>query len=186
MRPAVFLDRDGTIIQEKQYLAHPEQVQLLPGTGAAIRHLNTAGRPVVIVTNQAGVAKGFFPEGRITEVHARITEQLAAEGAWIDAYYHCPHHPHGRIDAYRIDCDCRKPRPGLLRMAAHDHGLDLSRSWMIGDKRSDLEAGAAAGCRTILVRTGYGAAIEHSLSPDGLRLAAVVDDIAAAIPLILA
>ena len=181
--PAVFLDRDGTLIREEHYLSRPEQVSLLPGAAAAVRTLNEAGMPVVVVTNQAGVARGIFPESRIAEVHARLADLLAVEGARVDAFYHCPHHPSANIDAYRCDCECRKPRPGLLRTAARELGLDLSRSWMVGDKRSDLEAGAAAGCRTVLVRTGYGAEVGDGLPAAALRLVGVVDDLAAAVEL---
>jgi D-glycero-D-manno-heptose 1,7-bisphosphate phosphatase len=182
--PAVFLDRDGTIIREEHYLSRPAQVALLPGAGAAIGRLNAAGVPVVVVTNQAGVARGYFPECRVAEVHARLSELLAADGAAVAGYYHCPHHPAAVIDEYRIDCECRKPRPGLLLTAARELGLDPARSWMVGDKRSDLEAGAAAGCRTVLVRTGYGAEV-GPLPADELRLAGVVDDLAAAMDLVL-
>lgn len=181
--PAVFLDRDGTLIREEHYLSSPEQVHVLPGAAAAVRRLNAAGVRVVVVTNQAGVARGYFPESRIAEVHTRLSTLLAAEGAAVDAYYHCPHHPDGIVAEYRTACDCRKPRPGMFRAAARDLGLDLARSWVVGDKRCDLEAGAAAGCRTILVRTGYGATVPGPLPTDALRLAGVVDDLPAAVDL---
>jgi len=111
---------------------------------------------VVVVTNQAGVARGYFPESRVADVHTRLSALLAERGARIDAYYHCPHHPTAGIGRYRVDCNCRKPKPGLLIAAAHELDINLSRSWMIGDKSCDAGAGRAAGCRTVLVRTGHG------------------------------
>lgn len=183
-RPAVFLDRDGTLIEEADYLASPNQVRLLPGAAAAVRRVREVGVPVVVVTNQSGVARGYFPEERIADVHARLAELLAAEGAGVDAFYHCPHHPTEGVGAYRVACDCRKPRPGMLLAAARDLGLDLAASWMIGDKLDDLRAGAAAGCRTVLVRTGYGAtAAAGPLPADELNLAGVVADLPAAVDL---
>ena len=155
-REAVFLDRDGTLIEEVHYLAAAEQVRLLPGAADAVRRLNEAGVLVVVVTNQAGVARGYFPESRVAEVHERLST-LLAEHVRIDAYFHCPHHPTEGVGVYRVECECRKPKPGLLLAAARELDIDLARSWMIGDKPSDAEAGAAAGCRTILVRTGHGA-----------------------------
>ena len=155
-REAVFLDRDGTIIEEVHYLSSPEQVRLIPGAADAVRAFNEAGVLVVVVTNQAGVARGYFPESRVREVHEHLSALLGEHGAHIDAYYHCPHHPTEGVGEYRVACDCRKPKPGLLLTAARDLNIDLSRSWMIGDKSCDAEAGAAAGCRTMLVRTGHG------------------------------
>ncbi|QJW94232.1 D-glycero-alpha-D-manno-heptose-1,7-bisphosphate 7-phosphatase [Frigoriglobus tundricola] len=155
-REAVFLDRDGTLIEEVHHLATPDQVRLIPGAAEVVRQLNDAGVLVVVVTNQSGVARGYFPESRVAEVHAHLSALLAERGARIDAYYHCPHHPTEGIGAYRTACECRKPKPGLLLTAARDLGIDLARSWMIGDKACDAGAGAAAGCRTLLVRTGHG------------------------------
>ena len=180
---AVFLDRDGTLIEEVNYLAHPSQVRLIPGAAAAVRRLNAAGVPVVVVTNQAGVARGYFPEGRVAEVHAHLSAVLAADGARVDAYYFCPHHPTAGVGKYKAACACRKPHPGMLVTAAADLRLDLSRSWMVGDKLCDLRAGAAAGCRTVLVRTGYGATVGGPLSTVELRLAGVAADLAAAVDL---
>lgn len=174
MRDAVFLDRDGTLIEEAHHLASPDQVRLIPGAADAVRRLNDAGALVVVVTNQSGVARGYFPEGRVAEVHARVSELLAACGARVDAFYHCPHHPTEGEGAYRVACDCRKPKPGMLLAAARDLGIDLARSWMIGDKPCDAGAGAAAGCRTLLVRTGHGE-----------KLAGAVADLAAAVELCL-
>jgi D-glycero-D-manno-heptose 1,7-bisphosphate phosphatase len=177
-RPAVFLDRDGTVIEEVSYLAHPDQVHLLPSATRAIRRLNELHIPVVVVTNQAGVARGYFPESRVAEVHARLDELLAQEGARIDGYYVCPHHPTHGVGAFRTECQCRKPNPGLLLRAASELDLLLARSCMIGDKLSDLEAGARAGCRPVLVRTGYGAGIDPADIPADwgvLGIAAALD-----------
>lgn len=147
-RDAVFLDRDGTIIEEVNYLARPEQVRLLPGAAEAIRAWNATGVLVIVVTNQAGVARGYFPESRVGEVHSHLDALLAAHGAKVDAYYYCPHGPND-------GCECRKPLPGMLHLAAREHDVDLSRAWVIGDKVSDSDAGRAAGCRAVLVRTGH-------------------------------
>jgi D-glycero-D-manno-heptose 1,7-bisphosphate phosphatase len=174
-REAVFLDRDGTLIEEVNYLSSPEQVRLIPGAADAVRRLNDACVLVVVVTNQAGVARGYFPESRVGEVHARLAALLAEHGAHIDAFYHCPHHPTAGVGAYRVACDCRKPKPGLLLTAARELDIDLSRSWMIGDKLCDAAAGEAAGCRSILVRTGHGRELPTEVN--------AVEDLAAAIEL---
>lgn len=187
-RPAVFLDRDGVIIEEKDYLSDPDQLCLIPGAAEAIASLNRAGIPVVVVTNQSGVARGYFPESRIQTIHDRLDAMLLSHEARIDAYFHCPHHPTEGSAPYIKKCDCRKPEPGLLLQAAEKLGLDLDRSFMIGDKSSDLEAGSRAGCFSILVRTGYGqktaeTRIEHSLKDDAVK---VVDDLAEAVSFCLA
>jgi len=155
-RPAVFLDRDGTVNVEVHYLSQPEDLVLLPSVAETIALLNSRNIAVVIVTNQAGVARGYFPEHRLIDIHKRLDEMLAAEGAHVDGIYYCPHHPTSGLGAYKTVCECRKPLPGMLIQAARDLNLDLSRSLMIGDRDSDLEAGANAGCQTALVLTGYG------------------------------
>jgi D-glycero-D-manno-heptose 1,7-bisphosphate phosphatase len=176
-REAVFLDRDGTLIEEVHYLAVPEQVRLISGAAEAVRKLNDVGMLVVVVTNQAGVARGYFPESNVAEVHAQLSSLLAERGAKVDAFYYCPHHPTEGVGHYRVNCDCRKPKPGLLLTAARDLDIDLARSWMIGDKLADAEAGTVAGCRAILVRTGHG----HELPNE----ANTVDDIAIAVERVL-
>ncbi|MFI4876318.1 MAG: D-glycero-alpha-D-manno-heptose-1,7-bisphosphate 7-phosphatase [Blastopirellula sp. JB062] len=160
---ALFLDRDGTINVEREYLADPDQLELLPGAAAAISAANRAGAPVIVVTNQSGVARGMFPESRIAQIHHRLDQLLAEQDAVIDAYYYCPHHPKSASAAYRLNCECRKPRAGMLYAAAAQRELDLSQSVMIGDKPSDIGAGRSAGCQTMLVRTGYGQATENDL-----------------------
>lgn len=182
-RAAVFLDRDGTIIEDADYLAHPDQAHLIPGAAAAIRRLNEAGIPVVIVTNQSAVARGLASEADVTAVNDRLRELLASAGAHVDGIYYCPHHPEIGKLPYRRACDCRKPLPGLLQRAAHELGLDLAGSTMIGDNLRDLEAGAAAGCALLmLVRTGHGAADEAKAKSVRLSAPAVFcDDLAAAV-----
>ncbi|HYH67411.1 MAG TPA: HAD-IIIA family hydrolase, partial [Urbifossiella sp.] len=134
------------------------------------------------VTNQAGVAKGFFTAAAVEAVHTFLAEQLAGYGARVDAFYYCPHHPDGEVAEYRTRCGCRKPEPGMLRAAAAEHGLDPARSWMIGDRETDLEAGAAVGCRTVLVRTGYGAGVDATALDRGrLNLDLVATDLADAV-----
>jgi D-glycero-D-manno-heptose 1,7-bisphosphate phosphatase len=149
LRRAVFLDRDGTIGEEMGYVNHVDRFQVFPYAAEAIRHLNEAEIPVIVVTNQSGIARNIFPESLVHEVHKKMVAELAAGGAWIDAIYFCPHKSE---DA----CVCRKPNPGLLEQAAREHGLELPGSWVVGDRYADLEMGHAAGARGILVMTGYG------------------------------
>ena len=168
-RPGLFLDRDGTVIEEKHYLSRPEDVELLPTVGQTIARMNSLGIPVAVVTNQAGIARGYFPESQIAKVHARVDELLAAFNARIDRYEYCPHHPVEGLGDYRIDCDCRKPKPGMLTRSAGALQIDLPRSLMVGDRMGDLEAGANAGCHSSLVRTGYGSSISLDFDPKSLR-----------------
>src|SRR5712691_10516702 len=154
--PAVFIDRDGTLTEEVGYVNHPKRLRLLPRTGEAIRRLNTAGVPAVVVTNQAGIARGYFTEDLLDAVNAELRAQLAAAGAQLDGLYVCPHHPTEGQPPFRMSCECRKPKPGMLLQAASDLDLDLRRSFMIGDKGSDLEVAPVIGARGILVLTGYG------------------------------
>lgn len=149
MRRAVFLDRDGTINREVNFLSDRDEIKLLPGAGEAIGKLNEDGWLAVVVTNQSGIGRGYFTEEAVEKVHQRLKELLGDEGAELDAIYYCPHHP----DA---GCDCRKPATGLLRQAVADFDIDLNRSFVIGDKVSDVEMGHRAGCKTVLVLTGYG------------------------------
>ena len=152
---AVFLDRDGTVNEEVGYLSDLGQLKLLPGAAEAIRRLNAAGFKVVLVTNQSGVARGYFPESFVQETHDRLERMLAVAGARLDGIYYCPHHPHAGILHYTVTCDCRKPGTGLLDRAARELSIDVSRSFMVGDKWSDVELGQRAGTRSILVRTGF-------------------------------
>jgi D-glycero-D-manno-heptose 1,7-bisphosphate phosphatase len=155
-RWGVFLDRDGVINEEVNYLSNPELLRPLPGAAQAIRELNIRRIPVIVVSNQAGVARGFFSEEVVRGLHERLSALLSKEGAHIDRYYYCPHHPTEGIGSYRIDCECRKPKPGLLLKAGSELGLDLEQSYLVGDNVTDIEAGIRAGVKAILVLTGYG------------------------------
>ena len=148
-RPAVFLDRDGTMVEEVGYLNHLSRFRMFPFVAAAVRRLNEAGLPVVVITNQSGVGRGYFPESLVHQVHEEMMLQLSPEGARIDAIYYCPHTP---VE----NCACRKPKTGMLDKAAIEHSLDLQRSFVVGDRHSDIELARNAGARSILVRTGYG------------------------------
>lgn len=164
-KPAVFLDRDGTINIEKDYLYRIEEFEFTPGAVEAIKLLNQAGYLVVVVTNQSGVARGYYSEADMAALHRYIDTVLASQGARVDAWYHCPHHQAGKAP-YNQECDCRKPMPGMLLQAAADHAIDLTRSWMVGDKSADIEAGLAAGCKPVLVMTGYGAETADGMLPE--------------------
>ena len=153
---AVFLDRDGTICEEVGYLDSVEQMKLIPRSGRAVSLLNQSGFKVVVITNQAGVARGFFPESRLEELHAELRRQLKEEGAYVDAIYYCPHHPTEGTPPYLQECDCRKPATGLLHRAAADLKVDLPSSYMIGDHFSDVECGQRVGAKTVLLLTGHG------------------------------
>lgn len=154
---AVFLDRDGVVNREVQYLSHPDQIELIRGAAEAVRRLNEAKYLVIVVTNQAGIARGYFTHVDLALVHRKLQSMLVPWDAHIDEFYCCPHHPTAGVGQYRIECNCRKPNPGLLFQAARDFDLDLSQCYMIGDKVSDIQAGWRAGCVNLLVLTGYGA-----------------------------
>jgi D,D-heptose 1,7-bisphosphate phosphatase len=175
-RPAVFLDRDGTVIEEREYLSDPAGVSLIAGTASAIRRLREAGYAIVIVTNQSGIARGLYTEADYHRVAARLQALLTAEGVSPDATYYCPHHPD-----HDETCTCRKPGTGMHRQAAASLELDLARSVYVGDKVSDLLPGLELGGRAILVRTGFGRVSELELPPG----AEVADTLLAAVALIL-
>jgi D-glycero-D-manno-heptose 1,7-bisphosphate phosphatase len=155
MNRAVFLDRDGTINEEVGYLTDLQRLKLIPGAGAAIRRLNDAGLKVVLVTNQSGVARGYFPESFVHDTHALLETLLREEGARLDGIYYCPHHPSAGTSRHTVTCDCRKPGTGLIDRAAQELDIDVKNSFMAGDKWSDIELGQRAGARTVLVRTGF-------------------------------
>jgi D-glycero-D-manno-heptose 1,7-bisphosphate phosphatase len=155
MNKAVFFDRDGTINEEVGYLTDLDKLRLIPGSGAAIKRLNEAGFKVVVVTNQAGVARGYFTESFVLETHKRFMQMLRDAGARLDGIYYCPHHPTAGNSSYTMVCDCRKPGTGLIDRAARDLDIDADRSYVVGDKWSDVELGQRAGAHTILVRTGF-------------------------------
>ncbi len=185
MRPAVFLDRDGTLIEERGYLDHLDLMAPFLGTPAALARLRDAGFALVLVTNQAGVARGLFDEAFVQEAHRHLAALLARDGIALDGYYYCPHHPEGVVEAYRRVCRCRKPGPGMVEQAAHDLGLDVARSFVVGDKWLDVELAINAGARGILVRTGYGAGIADR-PPPGIEPAGIVNTLTDAASLILA
>lgn len=155
-RAAIFLDRDGTVAREVGYVNHPDRLRLYPRSAEAVRLINESGRLAVLVTNQAGAARGYFPFELIGTVHERLRALLAGGGARLDALYFCPHHPEVGEGELRRACDCRKPGPGMLLRARDEHGIDLARSWIVGDSFKDMEAGKAAGVPGVLLRTGYG------------------------------
>lgn len=189
LRRCAFLDRDGVINEEVEYLHDPERVVLVGGVAEAIAALNRAGVAVVVVTNQAGIARGMYTERELAAVNARIAALVAQAGGRFDGTYFCPHHPEAGQGAYKVACRCRKPAPGMLEQAAAELGLDLAGSVIVGDKLSDLEAGRAVGCAAVLVRTGYGAQEEARLaaarSTAGVRPDATFDSLSAALPWLL-
>jgi D-glycero-D-manno-heptose 1,7-bisphosphate phosphatase len=186
-RSAVFLDRDGTVADEVGYVNHVSRLRLLPGSAGALARIREAGFLSVVVTNQSGVARDYFEESVVRETNQRLKELLAAGGASVDAIYYCPHHPREGVPPYRLDCDCRKPRPGMLLRAARELGIDLGRSYMVGDGLVDVEAGTAAGVVPILVLTGYGRGhFEHRRSRWRVEPAHVAEDLTAAVDWILA
>ena len=146
MKQAFFLDRDGVINVEVDYLSDPDKAELIPGVPEALREIHAHGFLAIVVTNQSGVARGMYTQNEVNAVHRRIDELLAAAGAKVDGWYFCPHHP-----KHTGPCDCRKPAPGMLLQAAKDFNIDLSQSWMVGDGRHDISAGKAAGCKTAYI-----------------------------------
>lgn len=168
-RRFVLIDRDGTLNLEKHYLSDPDQLELLPGAAEAVRRLNQAGLGVCVVTNQSGIARGYFDLDRLAQVHDRLLALLVAEGATIDGIYLCPHGPDD-------SCDCRKPLPGMIHQAVAVHGFDPAKAFMVGDKEVDVGLGKAVGATAILVRTGYGRDTEAK----GSKADIVVDDLLAA------
>ena len=182
----VLLDRDGTVCTEVGYVNHVSRCSLLPRSAEAIRTLNEAHWPVAIVTNQAGVARGYFDEAMILAVHERVRTLLAEHGARVNAIYYCPHHPMAGEPPYRSECGCRKPKPGMVLRAAKDLGLDLSRSFMVGDSARDVQAALAAGVTPVLVMTGYGRGEwEHQRGRFPTPPAHVADDLLDAVRWIL-
>lgn len=186
---AIFLDRDGTINEEVGYLDSLEKLRIIPAAFEAIRLINQSSRKAIVVTNQAGVARGLFGEDLVETIHAALREALRLRGAFIDSFCYCPHHPTEGLPPYRQNCDCRKPAPGLFLRAAREWNLDLSESWMIGDRYNDMEAAHRAGARGILVKTGYGMEALAGKGPDTETPAGnpdlIADDILEAVRLIL-
>lgn len=173
-RRFVVLDRDGTLIVERNYLSDPNQVELITGAAAGLCQLQTLGLGLIIVTNQSGIGRGLFDRAQVDLIHGRLTELLRAHSVHLDGIYLCPHRPEDH-------CACRKPRPGLVEQAARDLDFDPATSFVIGDKVCDVDLGRAIGATTFLVRTGYGAELETTGAalPDF-----VVDDVQAAVPVV--
>lgn len=181
LRPAVFFDRDGTLIEERYYLQNITELLLFPDTIASLQRLNQANLPLYIFTNQAGIAHGYFTEAALHAIHQELLSQFTQAAIPIRGIFYCPHHPEAELPAYRRDCFGRKPHPGLLYQAAYYERLDLTRSYVIGDKLSDISAGKQVGAKTALVLTGYGlteaSRITPATRPDftGVNLAAVTE-----------
>lgn len=174
-RPAVFLDRDGTLNVERDLVRSPQDLTLHQGAGAALRTLQEEGYALIVVTNQSAIARGTMSEQELAEVHSCLRELLASDGVSLDDIIHCPHHPTEGEPPLKSSCDCRKPGPGMINEAARKHGLDLKRSWMIGDNITDIEAAERAGIRSLLVTTGKGARFSAQLAE-----AQVVSDLSTA------
>lgn len=173
-QPAVFLDRDGTLIEDVGYLSRLEDVEWFPWSIEAIRLLNQAGFLVCVTTNQGGIGLGFYGADLVNRVHAVMAETVNAAGGRIDAFFFCPHHPVAVVEEFRADCDCRKPKPGMIRQATARFHIDLSKSFVVGDKMADVGLATAAGAQGVLVKTGYGAAEleRHSGPPPGTAFVA--------------
>lgn len=155
-RGAIFLDRDGTVTEEVGYVNHITRAQVFPWAPEAIRMFKSTGFPVIVLTNQSGVGRGYFSEELVAQIHQKVQDALLAEGTKVDAFYYCPHHPNATIDAFRQDCKCRKPATGMADEAAERFGVDLSASYVVGDTYRDMRLGFNIGARTILLMTGYG------------------------------
>ena len=184
LKPAIFLDRDGTLNVDAGYLDRKERLTLFPWSLESVRLLRRAGYAVVVVTNQGGVARGMIEESFVEEVHRIIQSRLADIGEELDGHYYCPHEPAGSIEAFRVDCDCRKPKPGMVTRAIRDLGLDIKRSVVIGDKWSDVRLAKQTGARSVLVRTGYGRS-QEKIRQEGLSADVVVDTLMDAVNWIL-
>lgn len=180
-RQAIFFDRDGTLIELVHYLRRVEQIRLLPGAVDAMRGARAAGFRVVVATNQSAVARGLLSETELTVVHQYLANQLFEFGVLVDRFYYCPHHPTEGQGEYLKECGCRKPKPGLLQLAARELGLDLTECGLIGDMLSDIEAGCQVGCRSVLVRTGYGESEATRLDSAEYRPDYIADGVAEAV-----
>jgi D-glycero-D-manno-heptose 1,7-bisphosphate phosphatase len=185
MKPAVFLDRDGTILDELGYVTPSSTIVIYPWAGDAIRLLKRAGYAVVMITNQGGIGLGLYDHDFVKATHDSLTRHFAEGGAEIDAWYYCPHHPEAVVEEYRVVCNCRKPAPGMLHDAARDLNLDLARSWVVGDQWRDVQLAHVAGCRSVLVRTGHGAKQEAEWPADDAPPTVTSDNLIAAVSVIL-
>ncbi len=186
MQPAVFLDRDGTMVHDVGYLSRFEDLRWYPWTIEAVRLLARAGFLVCVTTNQSGIALGFCSDTFVRSVHDRMGAEIAAAGGRVDGWFYCPHHPEAHIDALRLECDCRKPKPGMIRQAQDRFAIDLGRSFVVGDKMADVGLATGVGARGVLVRTGYGEAELHRHDGRMPGAAHVAPDLMAATAWILA
>ena len=173
MQPAVFLDKDGTLIDDVPYNVDPDRIQLAAGAAQGLPLLHAAGFQLVVISNQSGVARGYFPETALIDVEWKLRHLLKCLGVPLAGFYYCPHHPDGSVTDYAIECHCRKPEPGLILRAADEHAIDLSRSWFIGDILNDVEAGRQAGCQTLLIDNGN--ETEWIITPDRIPHHTVAD-----------
>lgn len=178
--PAVFIDRDGTMLDELGYVTPTSEIKIYPFTATAITQLTHAGFPVVVITNQGGIALGMYDHAFVDATHAQLAETLARAGANIARWYYCPHHPEGTVAEFTQVCECRKPSTGMLAAAARDLGVALTDSWVVGDQWRDVEMAHRAGARSILVRTGYGRGLEADWPPNIAPPTIVCDDLLAA------
>jgi len=156
MERAVFVDRDGVISEEVGYIGDRDRLRLIPQSADAVKLINQSGLKIIVITNQSGVARGYFSEEMLGHIHRKMEQLLSDQGASLDAIYYCPHHPEGTVEAYRRQCACRKPAAGLLIKAAQEHAIDVASSYLVGDKHTDIECAHRAGAKGILVLTGYG------------------------------
>ncbi len=178
---ALFIDRDGVILKEKNYVYRQEDAEFLPGVFEALKKATASGYRIIIVSNQSGIARGLYTEKDYLKLEKWLETKFEENSVKIDGVYYCPHHPEASVKKYKKDCECRKPKPGMILKAAKEHNLNLAESFMIGDKTTDVEAGKNAGCKTILVKTGYaGKDSESKLKPDF-----VADDLLSAVEIIL-
>jgi D-glycero-D-manno-heptose 1,7-bisphosphate phosphatase len=185
-RAGVFLDRDGTLNVEIDFLRTPEELELIPGAARAVRTLNELRLPTCVISNQSGVARGYLTEAGLVPIHARLQEELAREGAHIDRIYYCPHHPTEGVAPYNVDCDCRKPKPGMILQGARELGIDPARSYVVGDRLGDMQAGRTVGATTVLVLTGYGMQGREECRRLGVPVDRVAADIVEAVDFIAA
>jgi len=180
-RPAVFIDRDGTINVDAGYLADPDELKIFPWSGRAISLINKADMPAIVITNQSGVARGLCTEADLDAIHHRLRSELSKSDAHVDAIYYCPHHPEIGEPPYRYACDCRKPGNGLVLRAAREYNIDLASSYMIGDKVVDLELALRSGMHPVLVLTGYGRISQTRIDALGIEPAFVCENLLEAV-----
>lgn len=155
-RPTVFIDRDGTINEQMGYINHASRFLIFPFVAEAVRLLNETGLLAIVVSNQSGIGRGYYPEALVTELHGCLNEHLAENGARLDNIYYCPHHPHAEVEEFRKECNCRKPRTGLIDQALKDFDIDMEHSYVVGDRYVDVDFARRAGLKGVIVRTGYG------------------------------